>query len=90
MSGSVLRTTDKPMQKLSHLAINAEGFIFNPFTGDSFQVSQTGLLVLNELRDGKSDDEIVRKLTDTYEVSLEEARRDVTEFRVSLKSLSLI
>ena len=78
------------MQKLSHLAINAEGFIFNPSTGDSFQASQTGLLVLNSLRDGKKDNEIVQQLTETYEVSLEEARRDVSDFRVSLNSFGLI
>ena len=78
------------MQKLSQLAINSEGFVFNPATGDSFQVSQTGLDILSGLRDGKSDDEIVRKLTGSYEVSLEEARRDLADFRGSLKSLGLI
>ena len=78
------------MQKLSHLAINAEGFIFNPFTGDSFQASQTGLDILNGLRDGKADDEIVRKLTDSYEVAWEDARRDLVDFRGCLKSLGLI
>jgi hypothetical protein len=78
------------MQKLSQLAINSEGFVFNPATGDSFQVSQTGLAILNSLRDGKSDDEILRKLTDAYEVSLEDARRDLADFRGSMKSLSLI
>ena len=39
------------MQKLLQLAISAEGFVFNPATGDSFQVSPTGLVVLNGLRD---------------------------------------
>jgi hypothetical protein len=78
------------MQKLAQLAINSEGFIFNPATGDSFQVSQTGLVILNGLRDGKSDDQIIRKLTDTYEVSLEEARHDLADFRGSLKTLGLI
>jgi len=78
------------MQKLSQLAINAEGFVFNPATGDSFQVSPTGLVIINGLRDGQSDDEIVRKLAGAYEVSLEDARRDLTDFRGSLKSLGLI
>lgn len=78
------------MKKLSQLAISSEGFVFNPATGDSFQVSQTGLDILNGLRDGKSDEAIVQKLTETYEVPLEDARRDVADFRGSLKSLSLI
>jgi len=78
------------MQKLTQLAINSEGFVFNPATGDSFQVSQTGLAILNSLRDGKSDDEIAQKINDIYEVTLENARRDLADFRGSLKSLGLI
>ena len=78
------------MQRLTQLAISSEGFVFNPSTGDSFQVSHSGLVILNSLRDGKSDDEIIRKLTDTYEVSLEDARHDVADFRGNLKSLGLI
>ena len=78
------------MQKLSHLAINSEGFAFNPSSGDSFQVSSTGLIVLNGLRDGEADDAIAHKLAATFEVTLDEARRDVSEFRVSLKTLNLI
>ncbi len=78
------------MQKLSHLAINAEGFIFNPSTGDSFQASQSGLDIINGLREGRSDEEIARKLTDNYDVSVENARRDLADFRGSLKSLGLI
>jgi len=78
------------MQKLSQLAINAEGFVFNPATGDSFQVSQTGLDVIHGLRDGQSDDEIVLKLTTTYEVPLEVVRHDLADFRDSLKSFGLI
>jgi hypothetical protein len=77
-------------RKLSQLAISAEGFVFNPATGDSFQVSETGLAVLNGLRDGRTDDEIARELAGSYEVSLEEARRDLADFQGSLKSLGLI
>jgi PqqD family protein of HPr-rel-A system len=78
------------MQKLAQLAINAEGFVFNPATGDSFQVSPTGLDVIQWLRDGRTDDEIARKLSDTYEVAPEDARRDLADFRGSLKALGLI
>jgi hypothetical protein len=78
------------MKKLSQLAFNAEGFVFNPLTGDSFQVSQTGLEVISGLRDGLDDEQIVQKLTDTYEVLASEARHDLADFRGSLKSLGLI
>jgi len=78
------------MQKLSHLAINDEGFVFDPTSGDSFQVSQTGLLILSGLRAGKADEEIAQSLAEKYEVSLEDAQRDVADFRASLKNLGLV
>ena len=78
------------MQKLSQLAISSEGFIFNPATGDSFQVSQTGLDVINGMRDGRGDEEIVAKLAETYEVAPEDARRDVADFRGTLRAFGLV
>jgi len=77
------------MRKLSQLAVSAEGFVFNPATGDSFQVSQTGLTVLDGLRDGLSDEEIVHQLAEEFEVSVEDARRDLMDFHGSLKSFGL-
>jgi hypothetical protein len=77
------------MHPLSHLAINAEGFVFNPSTGDSFHVSLTGLDILHCLRDGKSDEEILQRLTSTHEVGADDARRDLADFRASLKALGL-
>jgi hypothetical protein len=77
-------------RRLGHLAVSAEGFVFDPTTGESYQVSRTGLAVLNALREGADDDAIVERLTGTFEVSPEDARRDVAEFRVSLQSLGLL
>lgn len=77
------------MQRLSHLALNDEGFVFDPTTGASFQVSQTGLAILRALRDGKADEEIAQTLTDRFEVGLEDAKRDVADFRGQLKTVGL-
>lgn len=78
------------MQKLSLLAINDEGFVFDPTSGDSFQVSQTGLFILNGMKTGKADEAIAQLLTENYEVTLEEARRDLADFRASLKNINLL
>lgn len=78
------------MQKLSHLAINDEGFVFDPTSGDSFQVSPTGLLILGGLRAGQADEAIAQSLVEKYEVTLEDALRDVADFRASLKNLGLV
>ena len=78
------------MQKLAHLAVNDEGFVFNPSSGDSFQVSQTGLLILNAWRAGKADEEIAQSLVAQFEVTLEDAQRDVADFRANFKNLGLL
>ncbi len=77
------------MQILSRLAINNEGFVFNPMSGDSFQVSETGLFILNELRAGRAEEAVVRSLMDKYDVTMEVAQRDVADFLANLKHLGL-
>ncbi len=77
------------MKKLSQLALNDEGFIFDPFTGDSYQVSETGLFIIQRLREEKSDDDIANSLTEEFEVSAEDAQRDVADFRGRLKNIGL-
>lgn len=78
------------MNHLSHLAVNEEGFVFNPMSGDSFQVSATGLIILKAIRDGKTDEDICRTMAEEYEVSDEEIRHDLVDFKASLKTLSLL
>ena len=78
------------MNKLVHLAINDEGFVFDPTTGDSFQVSETGLFILSGLKSGRADEEIAQTLAGKYEVSLEDAQRDMADFRASLKNVGLV
>lgn len=77
------------MNKLAQLAINDEGFVFDPTSGDSFQVSSTGLFILQGLKSGKAAGEIARLLSEQYEVSLEDAQRDMADFQASLKNVGL-
>lgn len=82
--------SEQSRQKLSRLAINDEGFIFNPNNGDSFQVSETGLLIISELRYEKSEEEIAFLFMKRFDVSLEDALRDITDFIANLKKFGLI
>ncbi|WP_297058831.1 PqqD family protein [Thermosulfurimonas sp.] len=66
--------------KLRRLAISEEGFIFDPETGNSYTVNETGLFILEKLRQDLSPEEIARLLSQEYEVSPEEARRDLEDF----------
>lgn len=76
---------EEKMSKLQRLAISDEGFIFDPETGNSFTVNQTGLFVIKLLKEGKSPEEVVEALTKEFEVSPEEAQRDLIDFLEQLR-----
>ena len=78
------------MGKLQKLAISDEGFIFDPETGSSFTVNQTGLFILKLLKEGKSQEEIVEALTEEFDVSREEAARDLIDFLEQLRLNGLL
>ncbi len=77
------------MQRLHQLALSDEGFVFDPQTGDSFQVSESGMAVLRAFKAGRSDEETAQQLTVDFEVSIEEARRDCADFRGQLRNFGL-
>ena len=78
------------MPNLSQLAINDEGFAFNPTTGDSYYVSPTGVVIITAMRAGASDDSVAQSLTEKFDVTLPAARHDVADFKASLKNLGLL
>lgn len=78
------------MNRLNQLAINDEGFIFDPLTGESFTVNSTGLFIIRELKKGKRDDEILNGLLEEFNVSKEVAERDLIDFLEKLKSYQII
>ena len=78
------------MNRLKNLAINDEGFIFDPITGESFTANRTGLFILKGLKDGLPENEIAQKLSQNFDVSFDEAQRDVLDFLEKLRSYRLI
>ncbi len=78
------------MQRLSQIAINDEGFLFDPVTGGSYTVNQTGLFILKALKEGKKAEEIPALLTEEFEVDYETAQRDTVDFVEKLRSYGLV
>jgi PqqD family protein of HPr-rel-A system len=76
--------------QLSDLTVSHEGFAFDPSTGDSYVLNQTGLTVLQGLREGLDETQIARDLSDRFDVSEPAALRDIGEFVARLKSLHLL
>lgn len=77
------------MNKIAHLALNDEGFVFDPTTGDSFMVNDTGLFILKKLRDNTPIAAIAQGIYDEFNTTLEDAERDVSDFCGQLKALAI-
>ena len=76
--------------KIKDLAINESGFVFNPYTGESFSVNATGYEILKLLRTDLSQEEIVNELTGIFEISKDQAEKDVIDFLNMLEKYDLL
>jgi len=76
--------------QLMTLAVNKNGFIFDPENGISYTVNDTGLFVLKHLQKGVDKDDIAKLLCEEYEVNLNSASSDVEHFWAMLKAMHLV
>lgn len=79
------------MSRIGTLAINDEGFAFDPQTGDSFTLNKTALCILKSLKEKKTLMEILITLKEMFETpSDEELEKDYCDFVEHLKICQLI
>ncbi len=74
---------------LKSLAFNGEDFAFNPMTGQSFSINETGEFLVKELIAGGNSEQLQQKLQDKYSITEQEAFLDVEEFLIKLKLYDL-
>ena len=72
-----------------NIAVSENGFIFNPLTGDSFSVNQTGVFILRKMKEGDSNEDIMKALQEEYELDTHTAEKDLYDFLSLLKSYQL-
>ncbi len=56
------------MKIRKNIAVSDTGFVFDPSTGESFTVNETGQEILNLLKKEKSYDEIATAITMRYDI----------------------
>ncbi len=76
--------------KLDSLAINQNGFIFDPATGYSYNANDTAICILENLIAGKDIEEIAQYLVSEYETNYDEAVSDVEYFFRVLENYNLV
>ena len=78
------------MKNLNRLAINDEGFIFDPSTGESFTVNFAGLTILKEMKENKTIPEITEVMKEQFDMAPEAVELDVIDFVTHLKTYRLV
>ncbi|MEK7286411.1 MAG: PqqD family protein [Nitrospirota bacterium] len=69
-----------PKAILSRLALNESGFVFDPVTGKSFTINETGMALLGLMRQKDNLKDILKAVVADYQVDAREAERDILEF----------
>lgn len=77
------------MNRLTTLAVNDEGFVFDPCSGESYILNQTGLFILKALKSDTGDENIINNLCNEFDVVKEDAMTDLADFKDSIFKLGL-
>jgi len=72
------------------LAISETGFVFDPSTGDSYTLNPIGLEIIQLLREGKSREDITKRMTGTFDVDSLTFERYYFDFLGMLKQMQLV
>jgi PqqD family protein of HPr-rel-A system len=78
------------MKLKKNIATSEAGLIFNPATGDSFSVNETGREILTTLRENISVEELISRLTGKYDVENVQMEKDIEDFITMLHEYNLI
>ena len=70
---------------LERLAVSESGFVFDPVSGHSFSVNETGLEILRNLLVSRKLDSLREQLVQEYDVDETTLERDLLEFLGSLR-----
>lgn len=73
-----------------NIALSENGFVFNPSTGDSFTMNNTGTEVLMLIKEGKNIDQIADLMGEKYDVDRVTLVRYLEDFLSELGSHNLL
>ena len=76
--------------RLMDLMLNDQGFVFDPATGETYQLTPTALVCLRSLQAGDSLATMVRKITDQWDGDGAQISSDIDCFLLQIKGLQWI
>jgi hypothetical protein len=78
------------VERLKDLAISESGFLFDPYSGATFTLNNSGKCIFQLLMEGKGIEEMESALRKRFEVGEEDLRSDIYEFVNLLKEHHLL
>ncbi|GAB1418839.1 MAG: PqqD family protein [Bacteroidales bacterium] len=78
------------MKIKSNIAVSDNGFVFNPASGESFMVNPVGLGMLNMMRKGQSQEQIVAAIQEDYRAEAMTIERDLLDFVEMMRQYRLL
>ena len=73
-----------------NIALSENGFVFNPSSGDSFTLNNTGKEVLMLIKEGKNIDQISGMMIEKYDVDKVTLERYLSDFLNDLSINNLL
>jgi hypothetical protein len=73
-----------------NIALSENGFIFNPSTGDSFTLNNTGKEVLILIKEGRNISQIMELLSEKYDIDRISLERYISDFVNDLSANNLM
>jgi hypothetical protein len=73
-----------------NIALSENGFVFNPSTGDSFTMNNTGKEVIMMIKEGKDLNMITAIMADKYDVDRNSLERYLADFLNDLNVYNLL
>jgi hypothetical protein len=78
------------MQIINQLVLDENNIAFHPMMGNSYQLNDIGKEIVSLLKQHKTKEEIIKELSENYDVSDNELFIDVSDFMTKLKIYGLL
>ncbi len=78
------------MKLKKNIAVSESGFLFDPDTGESFNLNKTGQLIVKLLSEGRKESKIMELVMEKYDIDSQVLQRYMNDFTLLLSQYNLI
>jgi hypothetical protein len=78
------------MKLKPNVAVSESGFVFNPLSGESFSVNQSGAFIMNLLKDRTPPEEILQAMNGHFQNDETAHEKDLFDFLRQLGDYNLL